>query len=67
MSRSPPLMRAEFEEDDECMNREAVERLPEHVVSALKIKCETNDAVLALLYMLNDENEHGKGGAGGID
>ena len=61
MSGSPPLMQAEFEEDDECMNREAVERLPEHVVSDLKKKCETNDTVLALLYALNDESEHGKG------
>lgn len=48
-------------DDESSMNKEVLEMLPEHVVTVLKAKYETDNAALALLQALNDESEHGKG------
>mmetsp|Transcript_120 Transcript_120/g.232 ORF Transcript_120/g.232 Transcript_120/m.232 type:complete len:541 (-) Transcript_120:379-2001(-) len=57
----PMPMPTKADDEEESMNVEALEMLPEHVVSALKEKYETDNAALALSRALNDESEHGKG------
>ena len=62
-----PPMPSNNEEDS--INMEALEMLPQHVVAALKEKYETNNAAEALSKALKEESEHddkdGEGGGGG--
>ena len=66
----PPMQPTDTEEDN--INMEALEMLPQHVVAALKIKYETNNAAEALSKALKEESEHdsngeeGGGGGGGM-
>jgi len=51
VEEEPPI----DEEEEVVMNEEAVNMLPEHVVDALKVKYQTDDAASALAKALKDE------------